>query len=458
MSRKRGLSFVSISVIVILVVALGVFFSIDRKKPNIYVQNKTNQKDIFWNLKTPIKVDVIDKNKIKSFEATIIDGQNEFVIKSELVSKGKNGVFTYEIKPFEFSQINSSNVVLRVKVINDSVLNFIKENEAVQNINIIIDRKNPIVNVVANSYLIKQGGSGILVANITDDNLKDYYVTFNDQVIFELFPFYKPNYYMSIITWPIDLKDFKGVNLVAVDKAGNRTITKVPFYIKSFQEKVDNLDISDNFIYNVSKNVLELSNINVPENPVDIFVKANSVLRAENLKTIRNVVLKNFQNSKNIPFEVKTFARMSNAKTFAMFGERRHYFYNGKKIDEAWHLGMDWASVKKADIIASNPGKVIFRDYLGIYGESIIIDHGLGLSSLYAHTSSQNVEVGDFVEAGQKIAHTGATGAVFGDHLHFGILVQGIEANPNEWLDSNWMKLNLTNTINDAIKIIDGKE
>jgi len=458
MSRKRGLSFISISVIVILVVALGVFFSIDRKKPNIYVQNKTNQKDVFWNLKTPIKVDVIDKNKIKSFEATIIDGQNEFAIKSELVSKSKNGVFTYEIKPFEFSQINSSNVILKVKVINDSVLNFIKENEAVENINIIIDRKNPIVNVVANSYLIKQGGSGILISKITDDNLKDYYVTFNDQVIFELFPFYKPNYYISIITWPIDLKDFKGVNLVAVDKAGNRTITKVPFYIKSFQEKVDNLDISDNFIYNVSKNVLELSNINVPENPVDIFVKANSVLRAENLKTIRNVVLKNFQNSKNIPFEVKTFARMSNAKTFAMFGERRHYFYNGEKIDEAWHLGMDWASVKKADIIASNPGKVIFRDYLGIYGESIIIDHGLGLSSLYAHTSSQDVEVGDFVEAGQKIAHTGATGAVFGDHLHFGILIQGIEANPNEWLDSNWMKLNLTNTINDAIKIIDGKE
>jgi len=458
MSRKRGLSFISISVIVILVVALGIFFSIDRKKPNIYVQNKINQKDVFWNLKTPIKVDVIDKNRIKSFEATIIDGQNEFAIKSELVAKSKNGVFTYEIKPFEFSQINSSNVVLKVKVINDSVLNFIKENEAVENINIIIDRKNPIVNVVANSYLIKQGGSGILISKITDDNLKDYYVTFNDQVIFELFPFYKPNYYISIITWPIDLKDFKGVNLVAVDKAGNRTITKVPFYIKSFQEKVDNLDISDNFIYNVSKNVLELSNINVPENPVDIFVKANSVLRAENLKTIRNVVLKNFQNSKNIPFEVKTFARMSNAKTFAMFGERRHYFYNGEKIDEAWHLGMDWASVKKADIIASNPGKVIFRDYLGIYGESIIIDHGLGLSSLYAHTSSQDVEVGDFVEAGQKIAHTGATGAVFGDHLHFGILIQGIEANPNEWLDSNWMKLNLTNTINDAIKIIDGKE
>lgn len=62
------------------------------------------------------------------------------------------------------------------------------------------------------------------------------------------------------------------------------------------------------------------------------------------------------------------------------------------------------------------------------------------------------------VVAGQEIGNTGSTGAVFGDHLHFGILIQGIEANPNEWLDSNWMKLNLTNTINSAIKIIDGNK
>ena len=56
---------------------------------------------------------------------------------------------------------------------------------------------------------------------------------------------------------------------------------------------------------------------------------------------------------------------------------------------------MDWASSKRADIIVTNPGKVIFKDYLGIYGDTVIIDHGLGLGSLYAHTSSINVEVGN---------------------------------------------------------------
>ncbi|WP_418181080.1 M23 family metallopeptidase [Aliarcobacter lanthieri] len=459
MDKKSGLLYISIAIMVIVVVVLGVVLTMDREKPNIYIQKEINQKDIFWNLQAPIKVEVSDKNKIKSFEAIIIDGQNEFAIESELVVEDKNsGVLTYELKPFKFNEVKSSNVTLRIKARDNSNWNFFSGNEAIEDTNLIIDRRSPITSVLSNSYMLKQGGSGILIAEIKDENLKDYYVTFNDEVIFELFPFYKTGYYISIITWPIDIKDWKGVNVVAVDMAGNKSITKVPYYIQSFKEKVDNLNISDDFIYSVSKNVLELSNMDIPTNPVDIFVKANKDLRAENLKTVKNIVVKNFQDSQNMPFEVKTFIRMSNAKTFAMFGERRHYFYNGEKVDEAWHLGMDWASVRRADIVVSNPGKVIFRDYLGIYGESIIVDHGLGLASLYAHTSSQDVEVGDFVKSGQKIGNTGATGAVFGDHLHFGILVQGIEANPNEWLDSNWMKLNLTNTINDAIKIIDGNQ
>ncbi|RBQ28883.1 M23 family metallopeptidase [Aliarcobacter vitoriensis] len=459
MDKKSGLLYISIAIMVVAVVVLSVILTMDRENPNIYIQKEINQKDIFWNLQAPIKVEISDKNKIKSFEAIVIDGQKELIIDSELVSEDKNsGILTYELKPFKFNEIKSSNVILRVKARDNSSWNFFSGNEAILDTNLIIDRRSPITSVLSNSYMLKQGGSGILITEIKDDNLKDYYVTFNDEVIFELFPFYKSGYYISIITWPIDIKEWKGVNVVAVDMAGNKSITKVPYYIQSFKEKVDNLNISDEFIYSVSKNVLELSNMDIPTNPVDIFVKANKDLREQNLKTVKNVVVKNFQDSQNMPFEVKTFVRMSNAKTFAMFGERRHYFYNGEKIDEAWHLGMDWASVRRADIVVSNPGKVIFKDYLGIYGESVIVDHGLGLASLYAHTSSQDVEVGDFVKAGQKIANTGATGAVFGDHLHFGILVQGIEANPNEWLDSNWMKLNLTNTINDAIKIIDGNK
>ncbi|AXK49583.1 peptidase M24 [Aliarcobacter trophiarum LMG 25534] len=460
MDRKSGLLYISIAVMLVVVIILGVILTLDRDEPTIYVQTEVNQKNIYWNLQTPIKVEVSDKSKLKSFQAILIDNQKETILESELVNQDEaTGILTFEIKPLKSVEgFKATEAILRVKAKDSSSWNFFDGNETIKDTDLIIDRRPPQTSVISNSYMIKQGGSGILIAEINDENLKDYYVTFNDEVIFELFPFHKKNFYISIITWPIDLIDFKGVKVVAIDMAGNKSSTKVPFYYDRFKEKVDNLSISDDFIYGVSKNVLELSNMDIPTTPQEIFVKANKDLRSKNLTTMRNVVIKNFADSQNMPFDVKTFIRMTNAKTFAMFGERRHYSYKNEKIDEAWHLGMDWASVKRASIVTTNPGKVIFRGYLGIYGESIIIDHGLGLASLYAHTSSQSVDVGDMVSAGQEIGNTGSTGAVFGDHLHFGILVQGIEANPNEWLDANWMKLNLTNTINSAIKIIDGNK
>lgn len=238
--------------------------------------------------------------------------------------------------------------------------------------------------------------------------------------------------------------------------AGNKSVAKVPFYIKTFAEKADDIKVSEDFINGVSKQVLENSEMNIPTETVDIFLKANKELREKNVKTIREVVRKNFSNILVTSYDIKPFLRLENSATVAGFGERRSYFYNDQKIDEAWHLGMDWASTKRAPIKTFNDGKVIYKDYLGIYGDTIILDHGLGLASLYAHTSTISVELNDEVKAGQQIGNTGATGAVFGDHLHFGMLVQGIEVNPNEWLDFTWMKTNVTKTIEDAVKIING--
>ena len=110
-----------------------------------------------------------------------------------------------------------------------------------------------------------------------------------------------------------------------------------------------------------------------------------------------------------------------------------------------------------APIKSRNYGKVVFADYNGLYGNNLIISHGLGLYTLYGHCSSFNVGVGDEVHPGEKIANTGKTGYAMGDHLHFGVLVQGIEVRPQEWMDKHWIKLNISDIIKSAKKIIDGK-
>ena len=449
----KGL-WIYIALIVFLIAVIFMLFSsmFERNAPKIKVQN-----EIYWNFQKPINVTISDNIKIKSYEMVFVDGDKKIKLDTKVI-KEENGAIDLEVLPPQFDEFyKPKEGSLRIEAFDTSSWNFFKGNQSVSNSKIIIDKKSPVANVITNSYLLRQGGSGIIIVEILDENLKDYYVSFNDEELFELFPFQKKNFYMSIITWPIDIKEFKRVNVVAIDLAGNKTETKVPFYIKSFKEKIDDIKISDEFVNSVSKHVLENSNMNVPSSIVETFVKTNKELREKNLQTIKEVVKKNLPNAADNPFDVKPFIRLPNAATFAQFGERRHYFYNEQKIDEAWHLGMDWASVKRADVLISNPGKVIFKDYLGIYGDTVIVDHGYGLGTLYAHTSSIRVNVDDNVVAGQHIANTGSTGAVFGDHLHFGVLVQGIEVNPNEWLDFTWMKTNVTKTINDAVKVINTK-
>ena len=192
----------------------------------------------------------------------------------------------------------------------------------------------------------------------------------------------------------------------------------------------------------------------IPNDPIKIFLAQNRNLRAKNIKVLREIGKKYVPKEYIDGFKIYRFKRLRGSRTAAGFAEYRKYYYKGLKIDEEWHLGLDFASVKQAPIKVSNNGEVIFKDYLGIYGNTIIINHGLGLCSLYAHTTDQFVNIGDKVKRGQKIATTGITGAVLGDHLHFGILVQGIEVNPIEWMDSNWIKSRILNIIKIAKKSI----
>ena len=131
----------------------------------------------------------------------------------------------------------------------------------------------------------------------------------------------------------------------------------------------------------------------------------------------------------------------------ASFADHRTLYYNGQLIGEASHLGIDLASLRNAEIPAANDGKVVFTGELGVYGNLCLIDHGLGVFSLYAHMQNFDVKAGDAVAKGQIIGRTDQTGLAFGDHLHFGIIVGGIEVTPIEWLDPKWVK-NIVDNVN----------
>jgi murein DD-endopeptidase MepM/ murein hydrolase activator NlpD len=122
------------------------------------------------------------------------------------------------------------------------------------------------------------------------------------------------------------------------------------------------------------------------------------------------------------------------------FADHRTYYFEGREVDQEDHLGFDLASVTHADVPASNSGVVVMAKYFGIYGNAVVIDHGYGLMTLYAHLSQIAVKVGDEVRRAQVIGRSGQTGLAGGDHLHFSFLLQGLPVRPVEWWDAHWIQ------------------
>jgi murein DD-endopeptidase MepM/ murein hydrolase activator NlpD len=181
-------------------------------------------------------------------------------------------------------------------------------------------------------------------------------------------------------------------------------------------------------------------------------------MRLEN-EVLIHELSRNVSNEMFDSWKIKKFYPLRNGAKVASFGDERHYYYEHKEneVSQSYHVGLDMASTKMAKIVSSNAGTVVYDEYNGIYGNMPMIDHGLGLYTLYGHCSNILVQKGDEIGAGFSIAQTGRSGLALGDHLHFGILVQGIEVRPEEWMDSKWIRDKIEKVFKEADKIIDGK-
>ena len=174
----------------------------------------------------------------------------------------------------------------------------------------------------------------------------------------------------------------------------------------------------------------------IPGDSVQRFVYINSEMRKQNNKTLADL---RFQSEPKFLW-TGAFLPMVDSTVESRFADDRTYTWQGRKVDEQTHLGFDLAKVAHSPIPASNDGKVLFAENLGIYGNCVVIDHGFGLQTIYGHMSEFLVKKGDNVKKGQTIGKTGFTGLAGGDHLHFTMQVDGVQVNAVEWWDPHWVK------------------
>jgi murein DD-endopeptidase MepM/ murein hydrolase activator NlpD len=439
-----------ILIVALIIGAIGfVYFSPMFEKNPPVIKVYTNG---FTNLKNPIKIEIKDDTGIKGYKIVLVTpNMVEELMNVEEPALGKDVVLKLKLP----KNINSTQIKLIIEAYDVSKWHFFAGNSSKKEIVLSIDKTSPDAQVVNNSYAIGRGGSAAVVVKVTDENLKDAYISVNGKYKFKLTPFVKDGYYVALVAWPVSEKEFSA-DLIAIDEAGNKSTAHIPYYWKTrgvYRLKNVKIKITDKFINNVAKRVIEKMGFDVPNDPVKVFKLVNETIRKICEDKIREYTSNIYEDKVN-GFYLNRFNPLPGSAKRADFGEIRHYYYKKEEISRAIHKGIDLAKVKRAKIYASNTGKVVTAEYIGIYGNTLIVYHRLGLYTLYGHTSEFKVKKGDTVRRGMIIARTGATGAVFGDHLHFGVYVQGIAVQPIEWMDQHWINTNIVKVIKSARRMI----
>jgi murein DD-endopeptidase MepM/ murein hydrolase activator NlpD len=261
-------------------------------------------------------------------------------------------------------------------------------------------------------------------------------------VFFKGFPVpQRENRYMAYIALAWDAEKIEDSRVIAKDLAGNEGKAVFSMIRKKANYKHDRINVSQGFL---DAKIPEFEQY-YPEmkgSILDKYLYANNEIRKMNSETIRKLCSSPEQEQ----LWKDRFLRMSGASK-AGFADQRTYYYQGKAVDKQVHLGMDIASTAAVEIKAANRGKVVFADYLGIYGNTVILDHGQGLFSLYSHMSRIDTEREEIIDQGTIIGRSGATGMAGGDHLHFSILINGMFVTPVEWWDQHWIDVNINDIL-----------
>ena len=321
--------------------------------------------------------------------------------------------------------------------------NALLANRAKQNLTVVYDNRPPAISVLTTAHNINQGGSGLVLFRVSE-KVRRTGLQVGDR-FFPAFP-QQGGAYACLFAFPYNMKSNEFLpRLVAVDLAGNERTSGIFFHTRLKPAKSDRITISQAFL---TEKMPDFQHF-FPDtrDPLKLFLRVNGELRAANVAKLKELQAK----TAGKPLWQGAFLRLPKAAPRAGFNDQRDYYVGDQKVDHQTHLGLDLASLAASPVPAANNGTVVFANELGIYGQCVIIDHGLGLQSLYSHLSSMSIAVGDQVTKGQIIGNTGTTGMAGGDHLHFGILVNGIEVEPREWLDQHWITDNFTDKWNQSL-------
>jgi murein DD-endopeptidase MepM/ murein hydrolase activator NlpD len=318
------------------------------------------------------------------------------------------------------------------KLIIEATANDLAGGTDSKSFDVIVNLQPPRLSVDGAQHYINQGGAELVTFTLTGYATESGVKVGNYKFRSFPVPGAPEGQRFCLFAFPWDVPADAVPLVYATNPAGQEVTGR--FWFKLFPKKFRQreLDLSDAFL---EKAVNDIEPGGAGEK-LQRFLHINREVRRQNNQTLAD--LRNQTEARFLwdpPFQ-----QLSNSKVEAFFADVRTYKYEGKKVDEQVHLGFDLSKVKEAPVVASNTGKVVYADRLGIYGNCVVLDHGFGLQSIYAHMSHIGVKKGQTVQRGGELGRSGSTGLAGGDHLHFSMQIDGVQVNPVEWWDPHWIK------------------
>ena len=320
---------------------------------------------------------------------------------------------------------------VRVTARDWSLRGLLSGNATLVEIPVRLDLSPPRVSIETGLSYAQRGGAGVVVYSVSEATQRDGVRV--GEAFFRSYPWQGRR--AAFYAVPTDAPSPPLPEVLAVDLAGNERTARWPLQVKERALPEASVNLPESFLEEKVPDLARGANVQT-DDLTAAFQEVNTRVRRENEQRIREIA------AKTAPERLWSgpFVQWRNSQVTSRFAERRTYKVGGRDVSQATHFGYDLATTAGAPITAANTGRVLFAGDLGIYGNCVIVDHGMSVVSLYGHLSSIDVKEGDAVEKGAVLGRSGATGLAGGDHLHFAVLVGDAYVDPVEWWDEKWVR------------------
>lgn len=384
---------------------------------------------------------------LKQVSVVLTQGTTETVLADESFNgPGTTPVLTYDLGSLieDNHDVQEGPASLAITASDYSYRNFFSGNQIEMTADFRFDPYPPRLETLSGLIYMNQGGSECVLYRVSEDA-----VLSGVQVGPHFFPGFAadpsdPDLRFALFAFAYNLPADTPVRLLARDGAGNEALSDVSRRLAARQFRNREIILTESFLQKVVPEIVSRTpGVQDQGTLIGTYVEINSRLRRENHEAIAEL---SKQSAGQFLWD-GAFTQLSNSQVESFFADGRTYMYEGEAVDQQDHIGFDLSVVRGYPIEAANAGRVILADYFGIYGNTVMIDHGAGLVSLYGHMSSIDVAPGQMLLKQAILGRSGATGLAAGDHLHFGLFLHGVPVNPIEWWDPKWVQEHVLNRL-----------